>query len=129
MLLAANSKSERVLALCVKVCSCTLLASAAGVLLYFAFSDLAERFAESSTAAILNILLSLAFSGAMLLFLLGALRTSVEDYAIQIRILTRHGFRKSRDLTPEEFERLAAMERSIDVEIRERTRERQRSRK
>ena len=129
MTFTPNSRSERAIAVCAKACSCILLAAAAIVILYFAFDGLENLLKASIASAILSVLFSLCFSGVLFLALYGAVRTSVEDYAIQIRILRRSGFLKLKQMDAKEFERLSAMERSIDEEIAERTKERMKHRK
>jgi hypothetical protein len=128
MIFAPNSKSERTLALLVKACSCLLLLAVALGFSYFAFEDLEERFKGSAAATTFSVLFMLAFSGFMFIALYGAAKTSIEDFAIEIRILRSHGFRKIKHMAPEEFQRLAALERSIDEEIRERVKARRKLR-
>lgn len=123
MILTPNTRSERAVAVCAKTTACLLLSVVATSLLYFAFVNLADWLNAMTAAATFSLLFSLALSGTMLLFLYGAAKTSVKDYAIQIRILRRHGFRRAKHMTAEEFDRLAAIERSIDEEILERTKE------
>jgi uncharacterized membrane protein len=123
MILTPNTRSERAAAVCAKTTACLLLSVLATTFLYFAFENLADLLNALTAAATFSLLLSLALSWVMLLFLYGAAKTSVKDYAIQIRILRMHGFRGARHMTAEEFDRLAAIERSIDEEILERTKE------
>lgn len=124
MYLTPNSRSERRVAMCAKVCACALLSVAATGLAYLAFIGFVDSSRVNLVAVIFSVLICLAFSGVMFLFLYGAAKTSVEDYAIQIRILRRQGFRRVKQMPAEEFDRLAAMERAVDQEILERTKER-----
>lgn len=57
----------------------------------------------------------------MLLFAYGAAKTTVDDFLREARIVSRLGFRKSRLLSAEEYERLRKIEESSEIEIRERT--------
>lgn len=128
MLLPPNSKFERVVAMCVKASACGLLAMVEVAHLYFTFAGFADGSKPSGVTSIFSLLFSLAISAPMLVFLYGAAKTSVNDYVIEIRLLRRHGFRKMKHMTAEEFDRLSALERSIDEEILQRTKERARKR-
>ena len=112
------SRHERVAGAVCKVCACSLFLLAVVGNAYFTLDGFTSQPIELSLGAIFTLTFGLAISGAGLLFLYGAAKASVGDYAMQLRLLRRYGFLKLKNIGDGEYERLSKLEASIDKEIR-----------
>ncbi|MBW8371273.1 MAG: hypothetical protein K0M66_09905 [Thiobacillus sp.] len=112
--------SSRVTGAVLKVITCVAFSLAAFGNAYFTIVDVTHRIG-SPWKTIFILVFGLAMSALMLLFAYGAAKTTVDDFLREARIFLRLGFRKSRLLSAEEYERLRKIEESSEIEIRERT--------
>lgn len=114
--------SLRITGTVLKAITCLTFSLAAFGNAYFTIVEVTHRIG-SSWETIFILVFGLTMSALMLLFAYGAAKTTVDDFLREARIFLRLGFRKSRLLSTEEYERLRKIEESSEIEIRERTRD------
>ena len=110
--------SKRTWGIILKVFSCTIFFLVAAGNLYFAIEG-AITHRDDLVSAIVNLVIGLLFSGLGFLFFYGALNATPQELVISARLLLRHGYRRMKTMSAEEYERLAKLEKSIDAEISE----------
>jgi len=112
---------SRVIGIVMKVTTCVAFSLAAFGMAYFTIVD-GTQLLDSPWKAFFKLASGLSLSAAMSFLTYRAARMSVDDFVIEGRLLWRHGFRRLRRMSAEEYERRRKIEETTETEVRERTR-------